>query len=371
MQKVKNIIEALIVNNIEKEVVDSYVKLVKLLSDTDTYDPGTLLDQLNISEFNEDIETTYKSYPAKILYKQLPVVQNGDLLVKIVVIAQADSYALIVPERISEIYKEVLENPEIVAEKNVDFSLYAEIYNFDSSDKELLELIKEVYLAAGNSLKAFELTGDLKKDSEESKEEPKEQQDPIEIDMPKTDFSAPAPDFSSIEEPVEEFPEVEENTKALKKFKKQSKFLESLVTKLASISNNTFKENIKIKYLNKDNNILIIEVNNKNVYSKFEHVPAVAKKSLSTFGEAIRKNKNTQLVDAFTRDGKRYFIVAESAGNNFWYVNKEEINPLNTNTDIIKPIQKDIIKLQRSSIRQESRKFLPCKNGKEIVFLKK
>lgn len=370
MQKHKNILEAIILNDIlEKEPVDSYVKLVKLMSDSDNYMPESFLDRLNISEFIEDAETTYRSYPIKIMYKQLPVILGGEVLVKVVVLAQADSYTLTIPEHISEIYKELLDDPKVLTTKNTDFSLYAEIYGFDSNDKELLDLIKETYLSAGNSLKAFELTGSLKNNVEEPAESSTDAE--ASPDIPFTQPTSPAAAFPEIQEPVEDFSEIEENSKALKKFKKQSSFLEALVARLAAMSNSTFKENIKIKYLNTNSSILLIEVNNKNIYTKFEHVPAIAKKSLSTLGEAIRKNRDTQLVDSFTKDGKRYFVVAESAGNNFWYVNKEKLEATNTDKDIIIPIQKDIIKLQRSSIRQESRKFLPYKKDKEIVFLKK
>jgi len=372
MQNIKNIIESIIINGVtDVEPVDSYVKLVKFLSNTDDYKPEILLDRLNVSEFTEDIETTYRSYPIKVLYKQLPIVIDGEVLVKVVVLIQADSYALIIPENISETYKELLDNPELIDSKNIDFSLYAEVYNFDSDDSELLELIKEVYLAAGNSLKAFELVGSLKVEPEMEKEESEEEADPFKpanTDFSAEDFSEES--FSEIEAPVEDFSEVEENYKAFKKFKKQSAFLESLVKKLYTMSNKQFKENIRIKFLN-NKSILAIEVDNKSVYRKFEHVPAIAKKSLSIFGEAIRKNDSTQLVDSFVKDGKRYFIVVESAGNNFWYVSKEEMSPLDDSKDIIKPIQKDIIKLNRSSVRQESRKFIPCKKDKEIVFLKK
>lgn len=376
MKKQADLLEALLKKDFkDREFIDSYVKLVKELSDAESFSPDTILDKLNISEFVEDTETTYKSFPIKIVYKQLPVIVNGDVLVKVVVLIQADSYAIIIPEHISETFKDLLENPDLINDKNIDLSLYAEVYNFDSNDRELLDLIKEAYLSAGNSLKAFELTGDLKKEEDELEGQSEEQtSEQPQVPSFGSDFDkpsmTPAADFGEIDSSIEEAPEVQENSKPFSRFKKQGSYLENLTHKLYSISNDIFKENTKIRFLGEKKNILLVEVNNKEIYKKYSRVPAVAKKSLSVFGESIRNGKMTQLLDTFTIDGKKYFAIAECAGNNFWYVSKEKIGDIIDSTDIIKPIQKDIIRLKKSSVRQESRKFVPKKDNKEIIFQK-
>jgi hypothetical protein len=286
-----------------------------------------------------------------------------------VLLLQADSLAIIVPEHVATTYKDLIDNPELLNEKNIKLSLYAEIYNFDEKDKELIELIKSLYLSAGNSLRAFdmEVVPD-KKDQEDEDQE--DMTGSMNSDTPISDSldSMDKGSFNSIDEPMEDFSEVEENLSAYKKFKKHGSFLESLESKLYNTSNIIFKENTKTTYLNEEKNILIIQVDNSNIYNKFKRIPLVAKKSLSAFGESIRNNKDTQLIDSFIKDGKRYFVVAESIGSNFWVIENEALVSPKKESRLIQPIQNEIIRLKRSSIRKEVRKSIPYISENKVVF---
>lgn len=352
----------------DNKVILSYAQLLKAIRANDKINIDDIIIQLNKTSFIEDAESIYQGYPIKVLYKQLPIIVKGKVFVKVVLFIQADSLAIIFPQNVKEIGDEIEEDPSLLKEKNINLSLYAEIYNFDEKDKEFIELIKTLYLSAGNSLRAFD-TELEPKDGDKKEEEDKDIESLADdFSLSDSDISSTEDSFPETEEPIDDFEEVEENKNAYKKFSKYNKFLEALDKKLFIASNSVFKENTKVKFLNENKNILVIEVNNNNIYNKYKRVPLVAKKSLTAFGEAIRKNKNTQLIDSFIRDGKRYFIVAEAAGSNFWTVEGEEYTKPKKDMQFIHPIKKDIINLKRSSIRKESRKYVPLKSGNKLVF---
>jgi len=159
-----------------------------------------------------------------------------------------------------------------------------------------------------------------------------------------------------------------ENESAYKKFKKQGTYLESLKNRLYEKANPAMRKNIRVKI---QENVLVIEVNNKNIYNHYATIPAFAKRLLTNFGEAIRTNERTQLVDTFSKDGKRYFVIAEDIANNYWYVINEDMDKLDEKEDYIRPSLGGVAKLRRSSIRKESRSIIPYKMGRKIVFVNK
>lgn len=358
----KKLINQLLEAENNKEVgIASYSQLIKALSGSDLADIEALLEELKQMSFIEDEDVLYAKLPMSVFYKQLPVIADADVLVKAVLMQQGDGLILVVPENVVETYEDLLDNPDLITEKNNNISLYAEIYNFDSGDEKLHDLIKETYINAGNGIKPFDLTDELLQDKETAEDEE---------DTEAPDLGADAEDFEDFDEIMDDLPEMEDfetNESAYKKFKKQSNYLENLVKKLSEKANSHIKKNVRTKFIHK---VLVIEVNNKNIYRQYENIPAVAKKLLTNFGEAIRTNNGTQLVDSFSKDGKRYFVVAENLANNYWYVVKEDMDQLDENQDAyISP--KAPIKLRKSSIRKESRAIVPYKLGKKIIFVSK
>jgi hypothetical protein len=386
-EKLKLLLEADFSDLTEEENIDSYIALVKELKmisnkgGSKDYDPEKFLAHLGIENYIEDIEITYKSYPIKILYKQLPVIREAEILIKVVVLLQAGNFAFIMPEHVSEAYRELKDDPSIINSLNINFDLYAEIYGFNRKDVELQDLMKEAYVNAGGELNPFEIIGSLKQEYEDDKDE--ESSEESDSDFGGGDFGGDlggssngmddlfsGGDFEPMETEPAQIPEVEENLKAYKKFKKDGTALEALVEKMSSVANRVLKRNVKLAYLDENKNILLVEVDNAKVYKNYEHVPKVAKRSLTNFGEAIRKDKNTQMLDAFNIEGKKYFVISENLGNNFWYVSREKMDTIEEGKDIIKPLKKNIIRLKRSSIRQESRDYKPYRKDKEMFFRK-
>lgn len=339
----------------EEMTVKSYSQLIQALAGHELADIEALLKEIQGLSFIEDEDLLYNKLPMSVFYKQLPVVADAEVLVKVVILQQADGLVLIVPENVVETYQDLLENPDLLTEKNNNIALYAEVYNLNSADDKLHDVIKEAYLYSGNSLKAFDLKDSLAQEKEESDEETEQ--------GAADDF-----DFDDIDMDLPEVEDIDLNQESYKRFKKQSNYLENLVSSLYEKANGTLRQNVKKSFFHK---VLVIEVNNKNVYNQYEKVPAVAKKLLSNFGEMIRKNKGTQLVDSFSLDGKRYFVVAENLANNYWYVKDEEIDKLEDDVTYIEPTAKTVIKLNKSSIRKESRAVVPYKKGRKTVFTSK
>lgn len=346
--------------SIEEQEIKSYAQLIQLLSGTDLEDTELLLKELQNLTFIEDEEVLYNKLPMAVYYKQLPVVLNSDILVKVVIMQQADGLILVVPENIVETYQDLVEDAELISEKNNGISLYAEIYNFEMSDPKLQDLIKATYVASGNELKAFDLKDKLAKEQKdkEAEEKPGKDRDLGGFD----DLDS----FDEISEEVADIPEVEVNEEAYRKFKKQSNALEKFVERLYNKANPVLREHVRVKNFKK---VLVIEVDNKNIYEAYATKTAVAKQLLSNFGEAIRRNRNTQLVDSFSKDGKRFFILAENLANNYWYVINEDMDKLDDDKTYIEPNSRTVVKLRQSNIRKESRHIVPYKKGKKIVFV--
>lgn len=341
----------------EEKTIDSYSQLIQALAGHELADIEALLKELQSFSFIEDEDLLYNKLPMSVFYKQLPVVVEAEVLVKVVILQQADGLVLVIPENVVETYQDLLENPDLLTEKNNSIELYAEVYNLNSKDEKLHKIIKEAYLYAGNGLKAFDLKDSLSKEKED-----------IDNGEEKADNEVDGFNFDEISEDLPEIEDIQLNEESYKKFKKQSNYLENLLSSLYEKANSVLKKNIKKTFLHK---VLVIEVNNKNIYNQYEKVPAVAKKILSNFGEAIRKNKGTQLIDSFSKDGKRYFVVAENIANNYWYVLNEDVEKLEDDVTYIEPTTKTVIKLAKSSIRKESRAVVPYKKGRKTVFTSK
>ena len=341
-----------------EHTIESYSQLAKALSGHELSDIELLLEELKNMSFIEDESVLYNKLPMAVYYRQLPVIKDADVLVKVVLMQQSEGLVLVVPENVVSVFEDLLENPDLIIEKNNHFSLYAEVYNLDSDDEKLHDLIKEVYLNSGSGLKAFDLKDELMKDAEEGETDEEVEDSLDELD----DF-----DFEKIEGDLPEMEDIEINEEAYKKFKKQSNYLENLIKKLNEKAKGVLKKNVRVKFFH---NVLIIEVNNKSVYKQHKKIPVVAKKLLTNFGESIRINNGTQLVDSFSKDGKRYFVVAENLSNNYWYVIKEDMEQIDEDTQsYITP--RAPVKLRKSSIRKESRAIIPYKKGRKIIFVSK
>jgi hypothetical protein len=367
MLKNKVIKEDLEVNQ-EDNGIQSFAQLIKLIASFEVENFDTLTQKLSDVNFVEDDDILYNSLPVSVSYVQLPAVVEADVLVKVVKLVQGEGIIITLPDKVADVYKDLIEDPTLIKDKNINLALYAEIYNFNSEDEKLQDIIKSSYLSAGNSAPAFELKDDLAKEEEEQHKEPK---------GGGRAGTKPTPggsdddlgDFGPIAEPVDDMPDITANEEAYKKFKKQGTVLESLSKDLYKQAHEDLRENVKVRYLNENKNILVIEVDNKSVYNKFEHVPIAAKNLLSKFGESIRKNKDTQLVDSFTENGKRYFVVAENLSNNYWVVSNERLSTLKESKTYIEPIQDDIIRLTKSSIRKESRINYPYRRNKRVIYV--
>lgn len=366
----KSVLEEANLYHINKsDSIDSYAQLVKSLAELEVKNYETISNTINKANFIEDDETTFNNLPLGIKYKQLPVVIGTDLLVKVVVLEQGDNIAIIVPENTSTIYEELLEEDfDNLTNYNINLSLYAEVYGFDTNNSKFLELLKNMYLSAGNFIKAFSTPEVVQKTNEEDDEENSE------FDFTpssSTDNAGGADDFdmdeTSITDDISSFEEIKENMKAYNKFTVKTKSLTKLVERLRNTSK-VLSDNIKFKYLNENKSVLVIEVDNRSIYNTFPKAKNIAKQTITKLGESIRTNTETQLLDSFNIKGKRYFVVAENNSNNYWTVSYERLEAPEDNSTVIEPIQRNIIKLKRSSIRKESRVNKPFKLGKKIVF---
>lgn len=336
--------------------ITSFTQLLKRLLSNDLLSAKQLFAIINDVDFIEDKTDTYNNLDIQVFYTQLPVVVAGDVLVKVVLLKQADNVAIVFPQEILDAYNSLTEEPELLTAKNTNFSLYAEVYGFDSKDPELQQLIKKAYLYAGNNTAAYELTGDLAAEKSNKKDKEDLGSGPPSI-----------PDFEEVDVDLDD-PNIAINMEAYSKFKKQTKALESLLFKLHTTSPGIVRENIKIKQIK---NVLLIEVNNKAIYESLKAFPKVAKTLISEVGETIRTNKHTQLLDSFSLDNKRYFTVAEAVGNNFWVSADENLPTLTESKTFTKPIQNEIIVMGRSTIRRESRVYKPYKLDNQIVYTRR
>jgi hypothetical protein len=363
-----------LVNTSKAETLESFAQFIKALTDLEVKNTNTIMEVLGKVGLVSDNEASYNNLPISILYRQLPAVINGSLLVKVVILEQGENIAVIIPDEVAQVYEDVQQNNKLLSEKNIGLSLYAEVYGFDSDNKKFQELIKTSYLAAGNFMKAFDLVGaDVVSDDKEDDEKPdRETNNPFE-----TPSKPEEPEFDIPEAPedIATSDEVAENMEAYNKFKTHGNALGKLAEALTESTTTLLKKNTKVWFLNSDKNILIIEVNNKAIYDSFHKAKSIAKQTISKLGESIRANKDTQLLDSFSKSGKRYFVVAENILNdNFWYAKGDELTELPKlgNDYAINPIASNIIQLNKSSIRKESRVYKPFTNGSElkVVFMK-
>lgn len=343
--------------------VESYSQLINALSGHELQDIEALLEELKKMTFIEDEEILYNKLPMAVFYKQLPVVYDADVLVKVVILQQGEALILIVPEDVVKTYQDLIDSPKDILQKNNSISLYAEVYNLNSEDEKLQTLIKETYLSAGNGVKPFDLIDDLAREEEEDRDGEDGDREEADFDMGEDSG------FEDIEDDFSDLDDFVANESAYRKFKKHGSYLEKLEKRLYEKANDTMRKMIKTKYFE---NVLVIEVDNKNIYNKYANVSAFAKRLLTNFGEAVRKDGRTQLVDSFSKDGKRYFVIAEDVANNYWYVINEDMEKLGDDKgDYIRPDLEGVARLRRSSVRKESRSIVPYKKGRKIVFINK
>lgn len=370
----------------DRPEVESYVQLAKILSSEDVTDIKEVVAILNQASFLEDDEIMYDNRPAKVFYKQLPIVANDEIKVKIVLLTQADSLALIIPEGVSDVYEILVDDPSKIIEVNKDLSLYAEVYNFNSNDPKLHDIIKTAYLTAGEYLRAFDIPQEMEDQASQEEGEDGEGGDDLDSDF--SDFDddfdtggdnfenmfgdGGSADFDEMGDDFDNFEEVNENAHMYESFRKQSSALEALLVELDTKVESKLHKYIKYKFL-KDgkgrNNLLALEVNNKELFDKYQKVPKLAKRIMTSIGEHIRRDDFTQLVDTFIKENKRYFIIAENLGNNFWITENDHMEVLGDyNGELYDPIQDEIITLRRSSVRMESRKLKPYVDSNKILF---
>lgn len=347
----------------------SFAQLLKSLFNSNLLNVKQLFSVINSIDFIDDATELYNNLDIQLAYAQLPVVVSGDVLVKVLLLKQADSIVLAFPQDILETYKVLKEDPNLLNDKNTNFSLYAEIYGFDSKDDVLQQLIKKAYLYTGNNLPPFELIGELAAQKDKAQEDTPDSfgGGPFNVSPFDNTSSSELSDFGESDIDLGD-PNIEVNAESYSKFKKQTNSLNKLLNKIKNTSPSLVRENIKIKHIN---NVLLIELDNKAIYETLKVFPKLAKNIISEAGELIRTNKGTQLLDSFSLDNKRYFTLAESTGNNFWITKNESIPVLRESKAFTKPIQDDIIVLNRSTIRRESRNYKPCKLKDEIVYVRK
>lgn len=369
----------------DRPEIESYVQLAKILSSEEVKDIQEVVAILNKASFYEDDEIMYSNRPAQIYYKQLPIVDGAEILVKIVLLTQADSLALIIPEKVAQVYQELTEDPSLIIEKNKDLALYAEVYNFNSNDAKLHDIIKTAYLSAGDSLRAFDMPQEMEDQALKDKENEGEEgeggddldtgfDDDFDSGGGSDNFDAMfgdggSSDFDEIDAGAEDFAEVNENKLMYESFKKQTSVLEKLSADLFNKADKDIRSYIKTRLIGENKNLLMIEVNNKAIFDKYRRIPKVAKSIMTAIGESVRRDNDTQLVDSFMKDSKRYFIIAENLGNNFWITENDKMKSLAVYDDkVMLPIQEEIITLKRSSVRMEARKLTPYLDSDNILF---
>lgn len=345
--------------------INSYAQLTKSLKQIGLLNNDIMNSIVDKLDFLEDSLKEYKNYDFEVKYVMLPVVLNSEIKVKVVALLNNSGIILVTPKEVVTTYEELKEDPSRLSEVNQTFSLYAEILGFDPKDKELLDIIKRAYLTSGSYAGAFDAPAPEPKEQEGAGDRPSFGGNDFGLD---DDFGLGSPsdapaagnDFGLGEE-------FDLNAESYKKFSLNTSSIKDLAHTLKTKSSDIIKENIKFK---KFENVLVIEVDNKNIYSLLESTPNLGRHILRVLGESIKDFPTTQLVDSFTKDGKRYFIVAECVNNNYWYTEEDEIKTVSLNESYTIPKKGNAIKLERSSIRVNNRKFIPKSIGKNIVFIR-
>jgi len=354
------------IKQIQENELDSFAKFIKewrnnQISNVDGY--KEILATLNMTE---DIDLDYNKLPVQISFIKMPIITGGIANVKVVLIVQADNFALIIPENVYDSYEVIEDNSAEIQSINLGLQLSIDSAGFDSSDVDYQNMVKRAYITADNSSPAFELLGVAKVNADNK------------VEDEESGIGSPADKLGEIgsmdksPEPVFEEPsglefddEIAKNQEAYSKFSKDTNSLEKLLEKLKAAPT-VISDNVKAKYIGESKNLLMLLVDNKSVYKSFINIPRKAKETISKFGETIRLNADTQIIDTFLVSGNRAFIVAEYVANNYWLVEGEE----NSNEELSgkKIIPKRLIKLTKSSVREESRKFKPTTYNGKIAF---
>jgi hypothetical protein len=349
--------------------INTYTDLIKevLLTEVDSPKFLQILEGL---DYAETVELTYSNLPLEASYIQLPIIEGGDILVKIVKLQQAENVALVLPQKVTDAQLALGEDPTLLSFINEDIDLYAEVYGFDKEDPELLKIIKNSYLTLGNRLPAYELTGVQRQVSEEFSE------DSGFADELTDDFDVASTGYEDFEnadaEAFDAFLQdtrVQTNQEAFKRFTGTKNSYTTLLNKLYTNTPELIRENTKIKM---HNNLLVVKMNNHNIYESLKEVPQLAKDLISKAGEIIRKNNDTQLIESLNINNQRFFIIAEANKRNFWKTKQDTLSPLTKHTVYIKPLQKNIIELNTSNVRVEARKYRPALDmNNQLVFIER
>lgn len=351
-------IESIIANG----AIESYVQLIKELKYinlSNTHQFELVIDRLSLIE---DISVDYKNINLDTFYIELPIVKDSNIKVKLVVLRNQQGVVLVLPEKVSDTYSVLKETPEKLLEVNQKFSLYAEVVGLDSEDNELINLIKKVYLSAGNYAGAFSSPKPIKPAEETAESTPTE-----EFDNFVADSEFDAGEFSDIAQETFSTEELESNFESFRKFKMTTNSLANFTKKLKNESAQIVSDNLKLFRLN---NVVIVEVDNKNIYKILKATPGIAKTILRDFGESLKQVKGTQIIDSYTKNGKRYFVVAEHVKNNYWYTPADLLVEAKSTASKIVPKESNIILLERSNIRTQERKMVPYLSENKLVFLK-
>lgn len=339
--------------------INSYTQLIRQLKQLNILNTNELSGILDSVSFITDSKKEYKNIEFDVSYAQLPIILDSDIKVKLVKLSHEDGVILVLPNNISDSYETIKDTPEALTEVNTSLSLYAEVLGFDSNDPILQDLIKKAYLSAGNSLAAFEAPEVEVKQDEEMVDEfgglPDIGMTP---DESLADF-VPMDDFA--------IDDLEGNFEALNKFSCKTNSLNEFINSIKKNSPSLIKENIRMARLN---NILILEVNNKNIYKQLKSTPNISKTILRRFGEYLKAQENVQLIESYNANDKRYFVFAEHASNNYWYTEQDELKPVEKSLAYVVPKKDKLLVLKNSNIRLTERKAEPRLLDGRIVFIK-
>ena len=341
----------------------SYAKLIERLANVDITVIGEYLNALEGIDFIEDEQEIFRGSPMSVCYAQLPAVSGSELLVKVLLLKQGDGFAFVIPKGADKVILELLENPENVVKENASFDLYADIYNLDSRDTELLNLIKSKFLSTGDSLPPYQFL------DPNTPEEAAEEAESEEVDT-EEDFG----DFGGFdpiapEESIESEPNTAINMESYKSFRGNTKAFKSLLESLRTNFPEAVSGNIKVSYIGDDKGVLVLRVDNKKIYNTYSKYPKKAKETMTNLGETIKRTEGVQLVDTEVKDGARYFIIADSS--QYWLTEQDNLQKHESQTVVV-PKNENVITLKKTNIRVEARKNVPClTESGHLAFYKK
>lgn len=365
------------INNIEEDQV-TFMNLYINLADAISMDRETFTNLLEDIDFSDEIGFEYLGVELKVGVAHIPIIQGGKLLVKVMRLAQGGDIGLVVPTEVAQAYQRVEEDASNIDSLNQTYDLSFDAYGFNTGDASLIELVSTIYVNSDGASEAFTLTGEAEQELINAEDDAENEAGGFEgLDIGLGSDAASQgrnePMFDAIEDEIEAVEEITANLESFKRFKNTSKALYLLEEKLYNKVPNAIREHIRTKHI-ADGKILAIEVNNEAIFETFNNLPGHSRELLTTIGESIRTNQHTQLVDSVPIRRKRLFLVAESINNNYWIV-KEEAKILTENRDknsqLIVPSKKDIILLERSSVRPEARTLVPKLHNKNVAFVSK